>query len=40
MIDLIIDGGIIVPQPSSVISLVGDNIEIIRIGKGDISAFL
>jgi len=39
-VDLIIDGGIIVPQPSSVISLVGDNIEIIRIGKGDISAFL
>lgn len=40
MIDLIIDGGIILPQPSSVISLVGDNIEIIRTGKGDISAFL
>jgi len=40
MVDLIIDGGIILPQPSSVISLVDDNIEIIRIGKGDISAFL
>jgi len=40
MVDLIIDGGIIVPQPSSVISLVDDNIEIIRIGKGDVSAFL
>jgi len=40
MVDLIIDGGIIIPQPSSVISLVDDNIEIIRIGKGDISAFL
>ncbi len=40
MVDLIIDGGIIVPQPSSVVSLVDDNIEIIRIGKGDISAFL
>jgi len=39
-VDLIIDGGTIVPQPSSVISLVDDNIEIIRIGKGDISAFL
>jgi tRNA threonylcarbamoyl adenosine modification protein (Sua5/YciO/YrdC/YwlC family) len=39
-VDLIIDSGIIVPQPSSVISLVDDNIEIIRIGKGDISAFL
>jgi tRNA threonylcarbamoyl adenosine modification protein (Sua5/YciO/YrdC/YwlC family) len=40
MVDLIIDGGIIMPQPSSVISLVDDNVEIIRIGKGDVSAFL
>jgi len=39
-VDLIIDGGIINPEPSSVISLVDDNIEIIRKGKGDISAFL
>jgi tRNA threonylcarbamoyl adenosine modification protein (Sua5/YciO/YrdC/YwlC family) len=39
-VDLIIDGGIIMPQPSSVISLVDDNIEIIRKGKGDISVFL
>jgi len=39
-VDLIVDGGMILPQPSSVISLVDDNIEIIRIGKGDISAFL
>ncbi|MBN1473303.1 MAG: threonylcarbamoyl-AMP synthase [Syntrophaceae bacterium] len=38
-VDLIIDGGIIMPEPSSVISLVDDNIEILRIGKGDISAF-
>ena len=40
MVDLIIDGGIIIPEPSSVISLVDDNIEIIRHGKGDVSAFL
>jgi tRNA A37 threonylcarbamoyladenosine synthetase subunit TsaC/SUA5/YrdC len=40
IVDLIIDGGIIMPQPSSVISLVDDNIEIIRNGKGDVSAFL
>lgn len=39
-VDLIIDGGIMMPEPSSVISLVDDNIEIIRKGKGDISAFL
>ncbi|MGV8057287.1 MAG: L-threonylcarbamoyladenylate synthase [Smithellaceae bacterium] len=39
-VDLIIDGGNIIPEPSSVISLVDDNIEILRIGKGDVSAFL
>jgi tRNA threonylcarbamoyl adenosine modification protein (Sua5/YciO/YrdC/YwlC family) len=39
-VDLIIDGGIIMPEPSSVISLVDDAVEIIRIGKGDVSAFL
>jgi len=39
LVDLIIDGGVIIPEPSSVISLVDDNIEIIRIGKGDVSAF-
>ena len=40
MVDLIIDGGIIIPEPSSVISLIDDDIEIIRNGKGDVSAFL
>ncbi|MEN6621024.1 MAG: L-threonylcarbamoyladenylate synthase [Smithella sp.] len=40
LVDLIIDGGTIVPEPSSVISLVDDNIEILRIGKGDVSAFI
>ena len=40
IVDLIIDGGNIIPEPSSVISLVDDNIEILRIGKGDVSAFL
>ena len=39
LVDLIIEGGVIIPEPSSVISLVDDNIEIIRIGKGDVSAF-
>lgn len=39
LVDLIIDGGTIIPEPSSVISLVDDNIEVIRIGKGDVSAF-
>ena len=39
-VDLIIDGGEIVPYPSSVISLLTDQPEILREGKGDISAFL
>ncbi len=39
-VDAIIDGGIIAATPSSVISIVDDEIEIIREGKGDISAFL
>ena len=33
IVDLIIDGGIIIPEPSSVISLVDDNIEIIKNWK-------
>ncbi len=40
IVDLIIDGGVISPQPSSVISLVDDQIDILRIGKGDVSAFM
>ena len=36
-VELIIDGGMVVPEQSSVISLVDDMIDIIRIGKGDIS---
>lgn len=39
-VDLIIDGGEIVPYPSSVISLLTDQPEVLREGKGDISAFL
>jgi len=40
LVDMIIDGGNIIPEPSSVISLIDDNIEILRIGKGDVSAFI
>ncbi|HPK53584.1 MAG TPA: L-threonylcarbamoyladenylate synthase [Smithellaceae bacterium] len=40
LVDLIIDGGNIIPEPSSVISFIDDNIEVIRIGKGDVSAFI
>jgi tRNA threonylcarbamoyl adenosine modification protein (Sua5/YciO/YrdC/YwlC family) len=40
IVDMIIDGGVIDPEPSSVISLVDDDIEVLRIGKGDVSAFI
>ncbi|MEE9913297.1 MAG: threonylcarbamoyl-AMP synthase [Deltaproteobacteria bacterium] len=40
IVDLIIDGGTIIPEPSSVISLVDDTSEVLRIGKGDVSAFI
>jgi tRNA threonylcarbamoyl adenosine modification protein (Sua5/YciO/YrdC/YwlC family) len=39
-VDLIIDGGILVSEPSSIISLVDDTIEIVREGKGDVSTLL
>jgi len=38
-IQVVIDGGPLNPNPSSVISLIGDIPEIIRAGKGDISSF-
>ena len=39
-VDLIIDSGEILPAPSSVISLLTEQPEILREGKGDVSAFL
>ncbi len=39
-LEIVIDGGPTIPEPSSVISLVDDIPEIIREGKGDISSFL
>jgi tRNA threonylcarbamoyl adenosine modification protein (Sua5/YciO/YrdC/YwlC family) len=39
-LDIVIDGGVLYPNPSSVISLIGDQPEVIREGKGDISSFL
>lgn len=38
-LELIIDGGVLYPSPSSVISLIGDVPEVIREGKGDVSYF-
>jgi len=39
-VDLIIDGGYGSHVASSVISLVGDEPEVLRVGSGDISAFV
>lgn len=38
-IDLIIDGGPIFPDPSSIIDLTGDEPEVLREGKGDVTPF-
>jgi tRNA A37 threonylcarbamoyladenosine synthetase subunit TsaC/SUA5/YrdC len=39
-VDLIIDGGGIYPDPSTLIDLTGDYPEILREGKGDVTPFL
>ena len=38
-IDIVIDGGPVPGQPSSVISLIGDIPEVLRKGKGDVRLF-
>ncbi len=38
-VDIIIDGGEIYPYPSTVISMITDQPEILREGKGDITPF-
>ena len=38
-LDAIIDGGPVFPNPSSIVSLINDNVEILRYGKGDTSQF-
>jgi tRNA threonylcarbamoyl adenosine modification protein (Sua5/YciO/YrdC/YwlC family) len=39
-VDLVMDGGVFLPEPSSVISLLDDEPEVIRKGKGDVTPFL
>ena len=39
-LSIVIDGGVLYPEPSSVISLIDDNPEVIREGKGEITDFL
>jgi tRNA threonylcarbamoyl adenosine modification protein (Sua5/YciO/YrdC/YwlC family) len=38
-LDLVVDGGVLYPSPSSVVSLIDDVPEVIREGKGDVSSF-
>lgn len=38
-IDIVIDGGPVAGRPSSVVSLIGDTPEVIRLGLGDVSIF-
>jgi tRNA threonylcarbamoyl adenosine modification protein (Sua5/YciO/YrdC/YwlC family) len=38
-VDLVIDGGFVYPNPSTVVSLINDQPEILREGKGDPSLF-
>jgi tRNA threonylcarbamoyl adenosine modification protein (Sua5/YciO/YrdC/YwlC family) len=37
MLEMVIDGGILMSDPSSVISLVDDRVEVLREGSGDLS---
>ncbi|MEJ2718732.1 MAG: L-threonylcarbamoyladenylate synthase [Deltaproteobacteria bacterium] len=37
--DLVIDGGIFLPEPSSIVSLLDDEPTVLRAGKGDVSFF-
>jgi len=39
MVDLVIDGGMVFPDPSTVVWFTGDEPEILRQGKGDVSQF-
>ncbi len=39
-VDLIVDGGIVPAKPSSVVSLINDEPEVIREGSGDVSFFV
>lgn len=39
MIDLVIDGGMVYPNPSTIVDFSSDEPEILRHGKGDISQF-
>lgn len=37
MFDLVVDGGVLLGDPSTIISLIDDKVEVLREGSGDIS---
>jgi len=39
MVDLVIDGGLVYPDPSTIVDFSGEEPEILRMGQGDISQF-
>lgn len=39
-VDVVVDGGVFMPEPSSVISLLDETPAVIRVGKGDVTPFL
>jgi len=38
-LDVVVDGGVIVPEHSSIIDLSDEEPKILRVGKGDVSYF-
>ena len=36
-VEIVIDGGVVSHEPSTVVSLIDDNPEVIREGKGEIN---
>lgn len=38
-VDLVVDGGVFLPEPSSVIGMMDDETVVIREGKGDVTPF-
>ncbi|MBU1936013.1 Sua5/YciO/YrdC/YwlC family protein, partial [bacterium] len=39
-IDLVLDSGILISEPSTVVDLTGEEPEILRVGKGDPSLII
>ena len=39
VVDIVLDGGVSSAVPSTVLNLVDDVVEIIRVGKGDVTAW-